>query len=344
MIPPQCITIKDIARSLGISVATVSRAMRDSYDVSRETREKVLSMATMLNYKPNVNARGLVCNQTHNIGVIVPFITNYYFSTVITGIQEVAWSKGYNVIFYVTNDSEERECSILENLSFSRLDGLLVCVSSHSHSGEHFQKIIDHGNPVVFFDRFPSAIKTSKVMQDDRNGAFEAVEHLVANGYQKIAHISGPRSCGLADDREQGYRDALRQYNLPIREEWIVRSGFSQEDGERDACKLLACEERPDAIFAVNDRKAIGAMLCLKKNHIQIGSEMGVIGFTNDPVSDIISPGLSTIAEPAFEVGTKAAELLIQHIIKKNLPAREIVLPGSLVVRESTVRSVGAVC
>ena len=181
-------------------------------------------------------------------------------------------------------------------------------------------------------------------MQDDRNGAFEAVEHLVANGYQKIAHISGPRSCGLADDREQGYRDALRQYNLPIREEWIVRSGFSQEDGERDACKLLACEERPDAIFAVNDRKAIGAMLCLKKNHIQIGSEMGVIGFTNDPVSDIISPGLTTVAEPAFEVGTKAAELLIQHIIKKNLPAREIVLPGSLVVRESTVRSVGAVC
>lgn len=342
MIPQQSITIKDIARSLGISVATVSRAMRDSYDVSRETREKVLSMASKLNYKPNVNARGLVCNQTRNIGVIVPFITNYYFSTVITGIQEVAWSKGYNVIFYVTNDSEERESSILENLSFSGLDGLLVCISSHSRSCEHFQRIIERGHPVVFFDRIPATISTSKVMQDDINGAFEAVEHLIENGYRKIAHISGPKGCGLAENRELGYREALRKHNLPIREEWIIRSGFSQEDGHQDVCELLGCEEKPDAIFAVNDRKAIGAMLCLKKFNVRIGEEMGVIGFTNDPVSSIISPQLSTIAEPALEIGMRAAELLIQHITKKNMSAREIVLPGKLIVRESTVRSVAA--
>lgn len=338
MMRQQCITIKDIARSLGISVATVSRAMRDSYDVSRETREKVLSMASKLNYKPNVNAQGLVSSQTHNIGVILPFITNYYFSTVITGIQEVAWSKGYNVILYVTNDSADRELSILENLSFSRLDGLLACISSHSRSCENFQSIIDQGTPVVFFDRIPAMIKTSKVVQDDSNGAFEAVEHLIQNGYKKIAHISGPKGCALAESRVHGYLQALQKHKLPVREEWIIRSGYSQEDGERDVCELLDCAEKPDAIFAVNDRKAVGAMLSLKKMNIRIGQEMGVIGFTNDPVSSIISPQLSTVAEPAFEIGIKSVELLIQHITKK-ISAREIVLPGRLIVRESTVRS-----
>lgn len=334
----QCITIKDIARSLGISIATVSRALRDSYDVSRETRERVLTMATQLNYKPNVNAQGLVSSQTHNIGIILPFITNYYFSTVITGIQEVAWSRGYDIILYVTNDSEERECSILENLSFSRLDGLLACISSHSHSCDYFQKIIDGGTPVVFFDRIPASIKTSKVMQDDSNGAFDAVDHLIQSGYKRIAHISGPKGLALTENRAQGFRDALKKHNLPIKEEWIIHSGFSQEDGEQDISRLFECDEKPDAIFAVNDRKAIGAMLSLKKMNVKIGKEIGVIGFTNDPASSIISPKLSTVAEPAFEIGTKSAELLIQHMTKKSYSAKEVVLPGKLIVRQSTVR------
>ncbi|MGC1241468.1 MAG: LacI family DNA-binding transcriptional regulator [Chryseosolibacter sp.] len=338
MMRHQNTTIKDVARSLGVSVATVSRAMRDSYDVSQETREKVLRMASKLNYKPNVNAQGLASNQTYNIGIILPFITNYYFSTVITGIQEVAWSKGYNIILYVTDDSEERESSILENLSLSRLDGLLACISSHSNSCDYFQKIIDQGTPVVFFDRIPAMIKASKVMQDDSNGAFEATEHLILNGYRRISHISGPKGFALTENRAKGYRDALKKHNLPIREEWIIHSGFSQSHGEQDVFKLLQCEQKPDAIFAVNDRKAVGAMLALKKMNIKIGKEMGVIGFTDDPVCSIISPQLTTIAEPAFEIGTKSAELLIQHITKKNFSANEVVLPGKLIVRESTVR------
>jgi LacI family transcriptional regulator len=338
MIRHQFVTIKDIARTLDISVSTVSRALRDTYDVSQETREKVLTMAGQLNYKPNFNAIGLVNNQTHNIGIILPFITNYYFSTVITGIQEVAWSKGYNIILYVTNDSPERELSILENLSYSSLDGLLACISSHSDSCGYFQKIIDKGIPVVFFDRIAANITTSKVMQDDYNGAFEAVEHLIHNGYEKIAHLSGPKGFALTEKRAQGYRDALKKYNLPVTEEWIVHSGFSQEHGEEDVYKLFKCQQKPDAIFAVNDRKAVGAMLSLKKMHIKIGEEMGVIGFTNDPVSSIISPQLSTIAEPAIEIGAKSCELLIQHITKKNFFPKEVVLPGKLIVRESSRR------
>lgn len=339
MIRNQFVTIKDIASTLGISVSTVSRALRDCYDVSPETREKVLNMAGKLNYKPNLNAQGLVSSQTHNIGVILPFITNYYFSTVITGIQEVAWNSGYNIILYVTNDAPERELSILQDLPFSSLDGLLACISAYSDSAASFQRIIDRGIPVVFFDRIQRDICTSKVMQDDYNGAFEAVEHLIHNGYRKIAHLSGPLGFALTENRAQGYRDALAKHNLPIREEWVLHSGFSQEHGERDVCHLFGLREKPDALFAVSDRKAVGAMLALKKMGIRIGEEVGVIGFTNDPLSSIISPGLSTIAEPALEIGSKSCELLIQHIKKKHFTPMEIVLPGRLIVRESTMHS-----
>ena len=339
MMPQKIVTIKDIARQLGVSAATVSRALRDSYDVSKETREKVLSIANQLKYKPNLNAQGLVSRRTHNIGVILPFITNYYFSTVITGIQEMAWNNGYNIILYVTNDSPERELSILQDLSLTNLDGLLACISAHSDSADYFQHIIDQGIPVVFFDRIQGGINTSKVMQDDYNGAFEAVEHLIQSGYERIAHISGPKGFALTDNRAQGYRDALKKHNLQIEDKWIAHSGFSQEHGENDVEKILKSPTKPDAIFAVNDRKAVGAMVALKRMKIRIGEEIGVMGFTNDPVSGLISPGLSTIAEPAVEIGTKSCELLIQHITKKNFDPQEIVLPGKLIVRESSRRS-----
>ena len=333
------VTIKDIAKELNISVSTVSRALRDTYDVSNSTRSKVLDAAAQLRYKPNYNAIGLAKGSTHNIGVILPCITNYYFSTVITGIQEVAYARGFNIVFFVTNDSPEREISIVKNLTLSSFDGLLVSISSNSDGCQHFQDIINEGVPVIFFDRVASGINTSKVMQDDYNGAFEAVEHLIENGYTKIAHIAGPKGLTFTQKRLNGYLAALEKHHIPIREEWIVYSGFSQQCGEEDTCQLLGCEEVPDAIFAVNDRKAIGAMVALKTNNIIIGKQMGVVGFTNDPVSTIISPTLTTIAEPAFEIGEKSCELLLKHIAKKKFRPEEIELPGRLIVRQSSVRN-----
>lgn len=331
-------TIKDIARELQISVSTVSRGLRDTYDVSQETRKKVLAMAARLNYKPNLNAIGLVNNKTHNIGIILPAITNYYFATVITGIQEIAYSNGYNIILYVTNDSPETELAVIENLTSTSLDGLIVCISSQSDSCDHFQEIIDCGTPVVFFDRVASKINTSKVVQDDYNGAFEAVEHLIKSDYKKIAHLAGPKGLLFTQNRLQGYLDALAKYKLPVREEWIIHGGFAQECGEEGVHQLLQCEQKPDAIFAINDRKAIGAMLALKQQNIKIGKEMGVVGFTNDPISNIISPALTTVAEPALEIGRKSCELLLKHINKKHFTPQEVILPGTLIIRESTLK------
>jgi LacI family transcriptional regulator len=330
------VTIKDLAKILNVSVSTISRALRDTHDVSQITKDRILAAAAELNYKPNFNARGLVKGQTHNIGVVLPFITNYYFSTVITGIQEVAYNSDYNIILYITNDSAERELSIIQNLSLTQLDGLLVSVSSDSGSCGHFQEIIDQGTPIVFFDRVARDIDTSRVMQDDYNGAFEAVEHLIQNGYSRIAHIAGPRGLDFTARRLKGYLDALKKHNKPIVDEWIIYSGFSQECGEADTFRLLECQEVPDAIFAVNDRKAVGAMLALKQRQIAIGKEMGIIGFTDDPICTLISPTLSTIAEPAFTIGKTGCELLLKHITKKHFHPEEVILPGKLIPRQST--------
>ncbi len=335
---PHFVTIKDIARELNISVSTVSRAMRDTYDVSKETRDKVLAMAAKLHYKPNFNATGLAKGSTHNIGILLPRVTNYYFSTAITGIQQVALEKGYHIILYLTDDSPERELDILHNLSLTSVDGLLVSTSSAAETSAHFQEVIKEGVPVVFFDRVATNIYTSKVMQDDFNGAFATVEHLIEQGYRKIAHVSGPVGLAMSAQRLRGYFAALEKHQLPIREEWVLFSGFSQEEGEQDAERLLALPERPDAIFAANDRKAIGCMLTLKKHGIAIGPEIGVAGFTGDPVSKLITPTLTTMAEPAFEIGRKSCELLLKHIGKKNFIPEEITLPGTLFIGDSTKR------
>src|SRR5690606_28835160 len=302
-------------------------------------RARVLAKAAEMNYRPNLNARGLASRETHNIGVILPMITNYYFSTVITGIQEVAWSHGYNIILYVTNDSADREKLIATSLPLSSVDGLLVCTSSFSDTASLYTTIIEQGTPVVFFDRIHIEVNTSKVLQDDYNGALIAIEHLIAQGYRRIAHISGPEGFTLTENRKRGYLDALRNFNLPFDDSWIVHSGFSREDGEADTAQLLKLPNRPDAIFAVNDRKGVGAIQALTHRGIQAGAEVGVIGFTNDPVSTIISPTLSTVEEPALDIGVQSCELLLRHVTKPHFNSELRTLGGKLIARESTKRN-----
>ena len=324
-------TIKDIARELKVSVATVSRALRDTHDVSKETREKVLRKVEELHYRPNFNATGLVTHKSHNIAIILPTITNYYFSTVITGIQEIAYQNNYNIILYVTGESPAREIEIARDLPLSSIDGLLVCVTSESDKS-------NKGIPIVFFDRAAEIKNTSKVTQNDFGGAFMAVEHLIKNGYRKIAHIGGPLTLSFTKERLRGYLAALKKYNLPVYHKRIIHSGFTQQSGTEDTMKLWASLSiKPDAIFAANDRKAVGAMLALKEMGINIGKEVGVAGFTNDPVAAIITPSLTTIEEPALEVGKKSCELLLKHISKKNFIPEEVVLNGKLIVRHSTI-------
>ena len=224
------------------------------------------------------------------------------------------------------------------NLIVSGLDGLLVSVSTNANSYDHFKELMDDGLPIVFFDRVPGDLQATKVMQDNFKGPFDAVEHLVERGYTRIAHIAGPQEMTFTQKRLEGYKAALQKHNLPIRDEWIIFSGFTQESGEQDTYQLLDLPERPDAIFGVNDRKAIGAIIALKNRNVCIGKEIGVIGFANDPSSTIITPTLSTISVPSFEIGRISCELLLKHIKKPNFHAQKITLPGHLIARESTIR------
>ncbi|QIH32938.1 MULTISPECIES: LacI family DNA-binding transcriptional regulator [Sphingobacterium] len=333
--------IKDIARMLQISVSTVSRAFRDTHDVNPETREKVLALAKKLNFKPNKNASALASGSTKNIGVIIPFITNYYFSMVISGIQEEAYERDYNVILYVTNDNVAREKTLLENLSTSSLDGLLISISSDSSTNAHFEQLMARGMPIVFFDRVPRDIRASKVVQDDFAGAMQATEYLIQQGYRRIAHIAGPENLQFTQQRLNGYLQALEQHDISVDKQLIVFSGFSQGQGVTDTQQLLALPDPPDAIFAANDRKAVGAILTIKQHGLRVGRDVGVIGFTNDPIAVVVEPNLSTIEEPAMEIGRKSCALLIRHIKNRDFEVQDIILPGKLIQRDSTNRPRG---
>lgn len=327
--------IKDIAQILGLSTSTVSRALRDAYDVNPETRKRVLELTEKLNFKPNKNAAALASGNTKNIGVIIPFIANYYFSTVISGIQEEAYKQGYNIILYITNDDVEKERKLIENIATSSLDGLLISISSNSDVIEHFENMLRAGLPIVFFDRVPKSIAASKVMQSDFDGAYLATKYLIEKKYDKIGHIAGPEGLNFSQERHRGYLQALKEAQIPYRKEYVIFSGFSQENGYTDTQQLLSLVDPPNAIFAANDRKAVGAIQALNKRAIRVGQDFGVIGFTNDPISTVIEPNLTTVEEPAFEIGCRSCELLIRHIKNKNFEPREILLPGKLIERHS---------
>lgn len=335
----KAIRIKDIARVLNISTSTVSRALRDSHDISPYTRSQVLDVAYKLGYKKNIHAAALASGSTKNIGVVIPFITNYYFSTVISGIQETAYKNGYNIVLMLTNDSSKREKYLMENLAVSNWDGLLVSISADTSNSDYFYHLIQKGIPIVFFDRVPKNIESSKVLQNDYSGALMATEHLISKGYRRIAHFAGNEHLSITQNRLNGYKAALKKHRIPLNPEWIFYSGFSQQSGEDDMEKVFKLRDKPNAIFAVNDRRAVGAIIAIKRKGLNVGKDIGVIGFTNDPISTIIEPSLSTIEEPALEIGKQSCELLIKHIKNSSFSPQQIVLSGSLIERDSTRRS-----
>ncbi len=332
------IRLKEIAKALDLSTSTVSRALNDAYDVNPETRLRVLEVAAQMGYRPNIHASALASGNTRNIVVVIPFITNYYFSSVISGIQETAYKNGYNMSLLLTNDDTNREKQLINNLAFANLDGLLVSIAADTEETDHFHSVIEKGVPIVFFDRVPQGTNSSKVEQDDYHGAFRATEFLIRKGYRRIAHLSGNTRLLITQNRLKGYIDALKKFAIPIRPEWIIHSGFSQQNGESDMAKIFELDDQPNAVFAITDRKAIGAMLAIKRRGLVVGKDIGVIGFTNDPISSIIEPSLTTVEEPAFEIGQKSCELLIKHLNNKNFTPEQIVLSGNLIERNSTKR------
>ncbi|SFO74632.1 transcriptional regulator, LacI family [Algoriphagus ornithinivorans] len=339
-------TIKDIARELNVSSSTVSRALKDYPGISDETKRKVKELAKKLNYRPNAIALSLRKSRSFTIGVIIPEVVHFFFSTVISGIEEVAYSRGYNVILTQTNEKLDREQSSIDTMLSNQIDGFLVSYSKETKDFNHFSRLLDQGYPIVFFDRVPEIPNAINVMVDDYQGAFDAVSHLITQGYSRIVHLAGPKNLKISQERERGYRDALKNYGIAIDEDLIVECPIGTSDEGQKITKSLLdnLKQTPDAFFGNNDMAAVGAMLACKAAGLRVPEDVGIVGFSNWQFCSMIEPSLSSVAQPGFNMGAKATEMLLDIIEKKVNPEEvkeALTLETELLVRKSSVRLKG---
>jgi len=331
------VTIKDIAKELGISASTVSRALKDHPDISSKTKEAVNKLAKEWHYKPNAVALSLRHSKTNIIGVIIPEIVHHFFSSVISGIEEIANKAGYNVMMFQSNESFEREIANVQALLSSRVDGVLVSMSKETKDFSHFKELRDNGIPIVFFDRVCNELSSDNVIVDDFAGAFAAVEHLINIGCKRIAHLSAPQHMLLGQNRLKGYRQALLKHKMPIDENLIIKCDSYEESIELTP-ELLKLSTPPDAIFAVNELTAAGALTAVKKVGFRVPEDISIVGFTDGLVSRTTDPNLTTLEQHGYEVGLKASELLVGRIKEGDMDYEPVtkVVKTNLIVRGST--------
>jgi DNA-binding LacI/PurR family transcriptional regulator len=333
-------TILDIARELNVSKSTVSRALQNHPSISAATTQAIWDLARRYNYHPNNIASSLSRRSTKTIGVIVPLLSHYYFSTVISGIEELAYKAGYKVIICQSAESYEREVVVSQTLLSSKVDGLLVSISRETVNSDHFKVFQQKNIPIVFFDRVCPDMEASSVVVDDYLGAYLAVEHLILQGRRRIAHFAGPPALQITQNRIRGYQDALKKYGLPLEAELLVScgDGLEQENGSQATQQMLDAGIFPDGIFAICDPIAIGVMLTLKKNHIRIPEQIAVVGFCDEPIARVVEPNLSSLVQPAFEIGAAAAQIFFDQITNKAITVEKKVFSTHLVVRESSYK------
>ncbi len=330
-------TLHDIAKKLNLSASTVSRALNNHPDIKEETKMQVKKLAKKLEYSPNPIAQSLKNNKTKVIGVIVPEIEHDFFASAINGIEEVAYHAGYTIIVSQSNESFERELINTNAMVNQRVAGVVASISQNTKSGAHFQNMIDKGIPLVFFDRAFDGLSASKVIIDDSKSAFNAVTYLVEKGYKKIAHFAGPKELEICKQRFNGYKDSLKKAGIFFNKNLVCYGGLHETDGYQAIDSLIKNGNIPDAIFAVNDPVAIGAFQRIKEAGIKIPDEIGIVGFSNNKITSLVDPPLTTVDQPAFEMGKTAAEILIEKIENKKKSApKTIILDAKLIIRKST--------
>lgn len=334
------VTIKDIAKQLNLSTSTVSRALRDSHEIGIETKRKVLELAESLDYTPDPVALSLLSSHSNDIGVIVPDISNPFFAIVIAGIEDVAFAEGYHVVIYQSHDDYEREVLNVKHIYNRRKDGFLVTVATNTTDFSHFKNLHDKGFPIVFFDRIYEEINTHKVSVDDYEGAYNATQHLIQQGCKRIVHISGPLHLLISKRRLEGYKAALIAHGLPYDEALVWSTHFDSQQSIEVARQLLKSSLNPDGIFAASDNIAIGCHAAITEAGLTMPKDIALIGFSDLPIAEMLNPPLSSVAQPAFEMGRSAAELLIKLIKKPKENTQSItkILKTNLVIRASSAR------
>jgi len=331
-------TIHDIAKKLDISASTVSRALNDNPLISESTRKKIKDTAAEMGYRPNVMAANFRTRRTNTIGVIVPLINRHFFSSVISGIEEIAYKQGFTVVVSQSNDNFEKESTIAHTFFANRVDGLILSIGMETQSFDHLRLFSDRNIPLVFFDRVVDEIPSHKIVVDDMGGGYRATRHLIEQGKTRIAHIGGPLNLKIYKQREDGYRKAIEDAGLKTRDEHILHNNLTRKDGMNAIKKLLESSCRPDAVFCANDTTALSSIIFLKQNNIRVPEDIAIVGFSNEPYSELVTPSVTTMQQPGFEMGQKAAELIIGQINSKEEESKyeTITMVTELIVRDSS--------
>jgi LacI family transcriptional regulator len=331
------VTIKDIARELGISPSTVSRALKDHPDISPETKKAVNELASDLKYQPNAVALSLKHSRSFTLGVIIPETVHYFFSSVISGIEDIAYEAGYNIMICQSNELYSREKSNAQMLYSNRVDGLLVSLAKETTDYSHLRFFHENNIPVVFFDRSSDAFPCDQVIIDDYAAAFKTTEYLISRGHKKLIHLSAPQNLDIGYYRKKGFEDALINNGLTFSEDQVFLADQFEMATEIIE-NLIKKDEIPDGIFAVNDLTALGAMRVLKKYNIAIPDRVGLAGFGNGQNAILTDPPLTTIDQNGYEMGKVAVNLLLKRIkygLDDFIPEKHIV-DTELIIREST--------
>jgi LacI family transcriptional regulator len=334
------VTLKQIAKELDVSISTVSKSLKDSPEISEDTRQKVRAFAKLYNYKPNLIALSLKNRKTKTICVIIPEIIHHFFATVISGVERVANEKGYNVIVCLSDESFDKEVINMEMLANGSIDGFIMSLSKETQLKKdfhHISEVISQGMPVVMFDRVANDILCDKVIIDDNLAAFEAVQFLINKGFKKIALISTVDYVSVGKLRTEGYLKALRNNNIPIKEEFILK--VENMDNCSDQIEALLLKNSFDAIFAVNELFAVTAIKLAKKLSLKVPEDISIIGFTDGMISKYSSPSITTVSQNEIKMGEKAATMLIDRLENEDEDEEHYkteVIETNLVEREST--------
>lgn len=333
-------TIHDIAKKLNIAASTVSRALNNNPIISEPTRKLIEKTAKEMGYRPNIMAANFRTKKTNTIGVVLPLINRHFFSSVISGIEEIAYNRGFAVTISQSNDNFEKETKIVQSLFSNRVDGIIISIGMQTTNFDHIKLFTERQLPIVFFDRVVQEIEAHKIVVDDYRGGFRATEHLIKQGGKNIAHIGGPLNVNIYQDRLCGYTDAMQKAGLPVDESMIIHNSLTRADGTNAIKKLLQNKIKPDAIFCANDTTALSVIIYLREKGIKVPDDILIVGFSNEPFSEVVTPSISTIKQPGFEMGEKAADLLIRQIKQKDTEIRHqtFVMPTELIIRESSVR------
>lgn len=333
------VNLKKLAEELKLSISTVSRALRDSHQISQKTKKRVKALADKLGFQPNPQASSLRQNKSKTIAVVVPEIQNNFFSLVMNGIEDIAQQKGYHVLIYLTHEDYNREKAILNLLRNGRVDGLMISVSNTTKSFEHLQLCQEAGMPLVFFDRVCESMEVPRITTDDAEASFKATEHLLKSGCKKIAFLSMSGYLSISSQRKSGYIKALAKYGLAANEMSIV-CGNDEETNRQQIRELLQSEQKPDGIFAAVEKFAINTYEVCHELLISIPRQLKVICFSNLSAAALFDPPLSTVVQPAYEIGKGAASILFKIIEKKMLSPKEnkVTIPSYIIERKSTAK------